>query len=518
MVVHDTITIFDFGSQYTQLITRRIRRLGVYTEIVPSNTPLSNVRHSKGFIFSGGPSSVYETGFPGYDPQIPNSGIPSLGICLGMQALAHQFGGRVQGGKIGEYGSSNIIIQDTVGIFDGSGTQEKVWMSHGDYVEELPDGFKVLAISGDGIVAAFSNPEKQIYGLQFHPEVSHTQSGTKMLENFVVNICGCNRNWTPGNYIQESRERIQQQIGSSSSIAFLSGGVDSLVAYFLVAGTENIGKVYPIFVNNGLLRKDEVREVEERLRSLGVTDLIVADYTQRFLDSLKEVTDPEKKRQIIGDLFMSVQEAEIEKLGLDRSTPLIQGSLYTDFIESGLGVGRVAQRIKTHHNVGSLLVQKRREEGLLVEPLKDLFKDDVRHVGSELGLPEDIIWRHPFPGPGLAVRIIGEVTPDRLDTLREVDWRYIEELRNRDLYSQIWQAFASLSGVKSVGVMGDNRAYKEIAVLRAVKSEDGMTAEPFDFPEGVLQRISERIVDEVLDIGRVFYDTTPKPPATIELE
>lgn len=517
MDVRDGITIFDFGSQYTQLIARKIRRLGVYTEIVPSDAPLSNVRHSKGFIFSGGPSSVYGTDFPGYDSQVPNSGIPLLGICLGMQALARQFGGKVQRGRAGEYGSSTITIQYPTGLFHGLSEEEKVWMSHGDSVEEVPDGFKVLALSEDGIVAAFSDPERKLYGFQFHPEVLHTQNGTKMLENFVVNICGCNQNWTPRNYIQETRESIRQQIGPSPSVAFLSGGVDSLVAYFLVTGTEGIGRIYPIFVNNGLLRKGEVQEVEERLKLMGVENLIVADYAQRFLDSLKRVTDPELKRQITGDLFMGVQEAEIKKLGLDRDALLVQGSLYTDFIENGFGVGRVAQRIKTHHNVGSPLVQKRREQGLLVEPLKDLFKDDVRYVGLELGLPEEAIWRHPFPGPGLAIRMIGEVTPRRLDILREVDWRYMEDLQSLGLYRQIWQAFAALTGVSSVGVMGDNRAYKEVAVLRAVKSEDGMTA-PFNFPEGVLQKISERIVNEVPDIGRVFYDTTPKPPATIELE
>ncbi len=518
MDAHDTISIFDFGSQYTQLIARKIRRLNVYTEIISHDKPLSEVKNSKGFIFSGGPSSVYEAGFPEYDSEIMNSGIPLLGICLGMQSIAYQSGGKVQKGRIGEYGSSVVTIHGSGRMFEGLGPKEKVWMSHGDSVEEVPDGFKVLATSEDGIVAAFGNPERQIYGLQFHPEVSHTSHGDRMLENFVVNICGCRQDWTPKNCIQEIREHIRQQIGSSRSAAFLSGGVDSMVAYSLVAGTEGVGRVYPIFVNNGLLRKDETPEVEGRLKRLGVNGLISVDYSQAFLDVLKGVTDPEIKRQGTGDLFMKIQETEIEKLGLDRDTLLIQGSLYTDFIESGFGVGRVAQRIKTHHNIGSPLVQRRRERGLLVEPLKDLFKDDVRYVGLELGLPEETIWRHPFPGPGLAVRMIGEVTPRRLDILREVDWRYIEDLKKLGFYNQIWQAFAALSGAKSVGVMGDNRTYKEFAVLRAVKSEDGMTAEPFDFPEGILQRITERIVNEVPDIGRVLYDTTPKPPATIELE
>jgi len=518
MVVHDTITIFDFGGQYTQLIARRIRRLGVYAEIVPHNTTLSNVRHSKGLIFSGGPSSVYETDFPRYDLQIPNSGIPLLGICLGMQALAHQFGGRVQRGKIGEYGSSTITIKDPARIFVGLSAQEKVWMSHGDSVEELPDGFKVLAMSEDGIVAAFSNPEKQVYGFQFHPEVSHTQDGTKMLENFVLDICGCNQNWTPGNYIQETRERVRQQIGSSDSVVFVSGGVDSTVSYFLVAGTEDIGRLYPIFVNNGLLRKGEAEEVQERLTRLGVKGLIYADYSKMFLDRLKGVTDPEMKRHIIGDSFIEVQEAEMKRLDIDKNAFLVQGTLYTDLIETGFGVGKDAHNVKTHHNVGSRLVREKRKLGLLIEPLSELFKDDVRYVGLELDLPEETIWRHPFPGSGLAIRMIGEVTPKRLATLREVDWRYVQELKNLGLYRQIWQAFAALTGVQSVGIMGDKRAYKEVAVLRAVKSEDGMTAEPFDFPKGVLQRISERIVNEVPDIGRVLYDTTPKPPATIELE
>ena len=516
MASTDIITIFDFGSQYTQLIARRIRRLNVYTRIVPHDTPLSEVEDSKGFILSGGPSSVYETSFPRYDPEILISGVPVLGICLGMQAMANQFGGRVRKGSIGEYGSSTVDIQYSGRIFEGLESQEKVWMSHGDSVEEVPANFKVLAIS-DGIAAAFADRERQLYGFQFHPEVSHTPHGNKMLENFIVAICGCRQDWTPANYIQETRERIRQQIGSSRSVAFVSGGVDSLVAYILVAGA-GVGRVYPIFVNNGLLRKGEAHEVEERLRQLGINDLVCVDYSQMFLDSLKGVNDPEVKRQVIGDLFMRVQEDEMQKLGLDENTPLTQGSLYTDFIESGFGVGKVAQRIKTHHNIGSPLVQRRREQGLLVEPLRELFKDDVRYIGLELGLPEETIWRHPFPGPGLAIRMVGEVAPRRLDILREADWRYIEDLKNLGLYSQIWQAFAALTGVRSVGVMGDNRAYKEVAVLRAVTSEDGMTAEPFDFPQGVLQRISERIVNEVPDIGRVFYDTTPKPPATIELE
>lgn len=506
----DTITIFDLGSQYTPLIARRIRGLNVYTRIVPHNTPLSEVKDSKGFILSGGPSSVYEADFPRYDPQILTSGIPSLGICLGMHAMAYHFGGSVQKGLRGEYGPANLVIQDSGGIFDSLGPKEQVWMSHGDSVMDAPPAFKVLAMSEDGIIAAFADQEKNLYALQFHPEVSHTPHGARILENFVVNICGCRQDWTPANYISETQGRIRQQVGSSDSIAFVSGGVDSLVAYFLVAGTEGIGRVYPIFVNNGLLRKGEVEEVRQRLRRLGVKDLIVASYSQMFLDRLKGVTDPERKRQIIGDTFIEVQEAEMEKLGIDENSFLIQGTLYADLIES--------QGIKTHHNVASALVQRKREQGLLVEPLRELFKDDVRYVGIELSLPEESIWRHPFPGPGLAVRIIGEVTPKRLDILREVDWRYIDELRSLGLYHQIWQAFAALTGIKSVGVMGDSRTYKEVAVLRAVRSEDGMTAEPFNFPEGVLQRISTRIINEVPDVGRVLYDTTSKPPGTIELE
>lgn len=510
----DAIVVIDFGSQYTHLIARRIRELQVYSEIIPATAGQAAVSHLnvRGIILSGGPASVYDAGAPSIPEWVLTANIPTLGICYGMQALVHQLGGRVVAGHVREYGHAELFSDGRDGsLLAGVGNVASVWMSHGDRVEQLPAGMTALAYTANTDCAAISDG-KRWFGLQFHPEVQHTPDGMTILGNFVRRICACPESWTPGNFVADTVERVRQQVGDERVICGLSGGVDSSVAAALLHRA--IGpQLTCIFVNNGLLRHGEVEQVQETFqRGLGL-DLRYVDAESRFLTRLTAVTDPEMKRKTIGEEFIRVFEdsaAEIENVQW-----LAQGTLYPDVIESETPENRASARIKTHHNVGGL--PERMDFGL-VEPLRYLFKDEVRAVGLELGLPEEIIYRQPFPGPGLAIRIIGEVTPEKTAMLRDCDRIVLEEIGDAGLYRDIWQSFAVLTDNRTVGVMGDYRTYGYACAIRAVNSDDAMTADWVRLPYDVLARLSNRIVNEVDGVNRVVYDITSKPPGTIEWE
>ncbi|SHF33166.1 GMP synthase (glutamine-hydrolysing) [Desulfofundulus australicus DSM 11792] len=507
----EMVIVLDFGGQYSHLIARRIRELRVFCEMLPYNTPLKEItgHRPRGIIFSGGPASVYQPGAPAVDPAIYDLGIPILGICYGMQLMTRQLGGVVTRAEHHEYGKTDLEIIDSRDLFCGLGPVEQCWMSHGDRVEAPPPGFEVVARTEQAPVAAMADRKRKLYAVQFHPEVIHTPRGQDILRHFLYDVCGCQGNWTMGSFIEESIREIRARVGDRRAICAISGGVDSSVAAVLVHRA--IGdRLTCIFVDHGLLRRGEAAQVVEVIRGKFHIPLIHVDASQRFLGRLKGVTDPEQKRKIIGEEFIRVFEEEAAKLG--EVDFLVQGTLYPDVVESGTATAAV---IKSHHNVGGLPENMHLE---LIEPLRWLFKDEVRELGSELGLPEEVLWRQPFPGPGLAVRILGEVTPEKLEILRHADAIVREEIYQAGLHRQIWQYFAVLPDLRSVGVMGDGRTYAYTVAVRAVHSQDGMTADWVRLPYEVLERISSRIVNEVAGVNRVVYDITSKPPATIEWE
>jgi GMP synthase (glutamine-hydrolysing) len=508
---HETVLIFDFGGQYTQLIARRVRELGVYSEIVPFNTSVAELRRRapRALILSGGPASVYEEGAPHPDPAVLDLGVPVLGICYGVQLMAQFLGGEVRPSARREYGHAELEIQPGSRLLAGLPSPVKAWMSHGDYVSRPPAGFSVTATT-EAAIGAVEDPARNLYGVQFHPEVAHTPRGKDVLRNFLINVCHLRGDWTMASFIETTIAEIRERVGDGSAVCGLSGGVDSSVAAALVARA--IGdRQTCIFVDTGLLRKNEYAEVLEAYREMDLNVIGVAA-GERFLTQLAGVADPERKRKIIGNEFIEVFQEEARRLG--TVDYLVQGTLYPDVIES-VSVKGPSAVIKSHHNVGGLPEKMHLK---LIEPLRELFKDEVRRVGRELGLPEEIIGRQPFPGPGLAVRILGEVTSDRVALLQEADRIVIEEIRRADLYDQIWQAFAVLLPVSSVGVMGDNRTYENAIAIRAVDSLDGMTADWSRLPYEVLQKISSRIISEVRGVNRVVYDISSKPPSTIEWE
>lgn len=513
----DTILILDFGSQYTQLIARRVRELGVYTEIVPGDQPLKLPEGTKGIILSGSPFSVYEDGAPAPDAAVYAAPVPVLGICYGAQRMTHDHGGRVAGLPDREYGRRPVTVTEADPLFDGVGGSFMSWMSHGDSIETVADGFRVIASTDNGIPAAILHQGGRMRGVQFHPEVTHCEHGMRMLENFAIRICGCSKSWTMARYVEEEGQAIRARVGSSPVLLLISGGVDSTVAGALLLKTLPPEQVHLMYIDTGLMRKSESDEVMRILASLGATHIHRVDAEADFLRPLSGVSDPEKKRHIIGDAFITVQEREVARLGL-KGYFLAQGTLYTDLIESGKGVGKKAHVIKSHHNVRSPLVELKREEGRIVEPLDRLYKDEVRALGLTLGVGPDVVRRHPFPGPGLGVRVLGEVTREKCDVLRAADEVFIRELKERGLYDKIWQAFCVLLPVRSVGVAGDVRTYGWTVALRAVASSDGMTADVYEFAMKDLREISAAITNRVKAVGRVVYDVSSKPPATIEWE
>jgi len=513
-VEREAIVVLDFGSQYSLLIARRIRECQVYCELMPYDTPWEKIAalKPKGFVFSGGPSSVYEAGAPLVPDYIYESHLPILGICYGMQLITHQLGGQVSKGTKKEYGHAILHLSDPESpLFTDLPQTTAVWMSHGDKIDSMPPGFKALAYTENSPVAVMGN-DKGIYGLQFHPEVVHTADGKKILKNFIYRVCGCKGNWTIGNFVTESINNIKAQVGNGKVISALSGGVDSAVAATLIHRA--IGdQLTCIFVNNGLLRREEVERTFNTFRlNLGMNIQFV-DATDRFLNKLQGVIDPEQKRKTIGEEFIHVFEEEANKIG--KVDFLAQGTLYPDVIESAVSGSKAAAKIKTHHNVGGLPAKMMLK---LIEPLRYLFKDEVRQVGLALGLPEEMVWRQPFPGPGLAIRIIGEVNREKLEILRSADYIVMNEIKKAKYYREVWQSFAILTDVKSVGVQGDFRTYSYLVAIRAVTSEDAMTADWARLPYDLLSGISSRIVNEVPGVNRVVYDITSKPPATIEWE
>ena len=510
----ESVLVIDFGSQYSMLIARRVRESKVYCEIVPHDAPWETVAplNPKGIILSGGPASVYEDDAPLAPSWVFDSHLPVLGICYGMQAMVHQLGGKVAPSAKREYGHS-VIHQNTVDapLFHDLPQSIPVWMSHGDRIEEAPPGFSALAYTDNSPIAVIGNDQGMI-GIQFHPEVAHTPQGKAILENFLYRICGCKGLWTPSNFVANAVQNIQNQIGDGKVICALSGGVDSAVAATIVHRAVG-DQLTCIFVNNGLMRREEPERVRNTFEKYLNVNLIYADAAEQFLSALKGVVDPEQKRRIIGGEFINVFDEEAARLG--RVDFLTQGTLYPDVIESKTSDNKVSARIKTHHNVGGL---PQNMKLTLVEPLRDLFKDEVRGVGLELDLPEEMVYRQPFPGPGLAIRIIGEVTIEKLETLRAADWIVMDEVKANDLYRELWQSFAVLTDSRTVGVQGDFRTYDHVVAIRAVTSEDAMTADWARLPYDVLARISNRIVNEVPSVNRVVYDITSKPPGTIEWE
>ncbi|HBY18386.1 MAG: GMP synthase glutamine-hydrolyzing [Marinimicrobia bacterium 46_43] len=513
---NEKILILDFGSQVSQLIARRIRESHVYCEIHPYNMSLKELKtfNPKGIILSGGPSSVYAANAPKPPDEIYELGIPILGICYGLQLIAQHYGGHVDKAAEREYGRAELTILNEEDLFNGLQLTKgrlTVWMSHGDRIENLPEDFEIIARTDNSPVAAIRNKNKNIYAIQFHPEVAHTDQGKDILKNFILKICDVQPVWTPLNFVESQLEKIREKVGGKRVLCGLSGGVDSSVVALLLH--KAIGdQLTCVFVNNGLLRLHEAEDVQRAFREHFKINLVYVDAGERFLKALKGVADPEKKRKIIGNLFIEIFEDEARKLGDFEF--LAQGTLYPDVIESVSFKGPSAT-IKSHHNVGGL---PEKMHFKLIEPLRELFKDEVREVGFQLGLDEKILYRHPFPGPGLAIRVLGDITRDKLDTLRKADYIAIEELRSHGLYRKIWQAFCILLPVQSVGVMGDERTYENTIVFRAVTSLDGMTADWAHIPYDVLSRISNRIINEVNGVNRVAYDISSKPPATIEWE
>ena len=514
---HDCILILDFGSQVTQLIARRVRESGTFCEILPYNADPSRIRgyDPKGIILSGGPDSVTREGSPRAPDVVFELGVPLLGICYGQQTMVQQLGGRVEGSDHQEFGKAFLDVRADVPLFDGiwqAGERHQVWMSHGDRVVTLPGGFQVAGTSDGAPCAAIADPERGYYGVQFHPEVVHTPDGGKLIQRFVREVAGCAGDWSMAAFREEAIRKIRAQVGDAKVICGLSGGVDSSVAAVLVH--EAIGEQLTcIFVDHGLMRAGEGEQVTELFRNSYNIPLVHRDASDLFLGKLEGVEDPEKKRKIIGNTFIDVFEEEATKIG--GADFLVQGTLYPDVIESVAPKGGPSQTIKSHHNVGGL---PERMDMDLVEPLRELFKDEVRALGRELGLPESMVGRHPFPGPGLAIRIPGDVTREKADILRKADRIYLEEIREAGLYDAIWQAFAVLLPVRTVGVMGDARSYDYVCALRAVTSVDGMTAESYPFDHGFLSQAATRIINEVRGINRVVYDVTSKPPGTIEWE
>ncbi|MDR3148205.1 MAG: glutamine-hydrolyzing GMP synthase [Treponema sp.] len=557
----DKILILDFGSQTTQLIARRIRDLGVYAEIVPGDTPLSGAilgteparqgagYQARGIILSGSPESVYTAEGAAPDPRVYSLGLPLLGICYGLQRMTLDQGGLVEALPKREYGRIGVTVRTGAAQgplrsfsagFDKTVPLDSIvennvtvhaeacsfvaWMSHGDTLTRLAPGFREYGKSDTGYPAVVAHEERPWFGLQFHPEVTHTERGVELLAAFVFGVCGCAKSWTMERYVEEVRASIAETVGGNPVLLLISGGVDSTVAASLLLKTLDADQTHLMYLDTGLMRKDETITVTAALERLGAKHLHIIHCEEEFLAALKGLADPEAKRKAIGDLFITIQEREVTRLGLPDSYFLAQGTLYTDLIESGKGVGTKAHLIKSHHNVGSPLVEAKRRAGRIIEPLDRLYKDEVRRLGRFLGLDEETIRRHPFPGPGLAVRILGEVTREKCDLLREADAIFIEELKNRRspggerLYDEIWQAFAVLLPIRSVGVAGDARKYGWVLALRAIVSADGMTADVYPFPPQDLLEISTRITNTVKDIGRVTYDISSKPPATIEWE
>ncbi len=515
-----TIVILDFGSQYTQLIARRIREFNVFSVVLPCTAPIEKIKtlSPKGLVLSGGPCSVYDADAPAADPAVLDLGVPVLGICYGLQFITHHLGGKVVPAGAREYGHAEVTVVAETPLFHGLPQAMNVWMSHGDHAETLPEGFRLTAETSNA-VAGIEDASRGIYAVQFHPEVAHTRQGMELLKNFVIDICGATADWTPEHFIQSTVERVRAQVGDGHAICGLSGGVDSSVAAVLVA--KAIGdRLTCIFVNNGVLRKDEFTKVQTTMREQLGLNVVAVDSSERFLTKLAGVTDPEQKRKVIGNEFIAVfdDEAknifEAEKHVGEEVAWLVQGTLYPDVIESS-SVHGPSHTIKSHHNVGGLPADMKLK---LIEPLRDLFKDEVRRIGRDLGMPDEIIERQPFPGPGLAVRILGEVTAERVAMLQEADQIVVDEIKRAGLYRKVWQSFAVLLPVKSVGVMGDQRTYANTCAVRAVESEDGMTADWAPLPYEVLRTISSRIVSEVRGINRVVYDITSKPPGTIEWE
>jgi GMP synthase (glutamine-hydrolysing) len=517
-VTHQTIIVLDFGSQYTQLIARRLRELSVYSEVWPPDTPIDKIRARAptGIILSGGPKSVSDAGAPRCDPAVYDVGCPVLGICYGMQLMAHALGGRVEPAPHREFGHATVsVVRDRdrsgpAALFADVPDEIRVWASHGDFVAAAPSGFSVVATSTNAPVAAMAYPERHLYALLFHPEVVHTERGLAILRNFAYGVCGCTGDWTMASFVDEAIGRVRAKVGEGRVVCALSGGVDSTVAALIIHRAVG-DRLTCIFVDNGVLRLDEAAQIRKRFERLHLP-LVFVDASRLFLDRLVGVVDPEKKRKAIGAAFIEVFEAEAAKLG--QVDFLAQGTLYPDVIESIPVVGQ-ASMIKSHHNVGGLPERMRLQ---LVEPLRELFKDEVREVGRKLGLDEEFVVRQPFPGPGLAVRILGEVTPERLALLRRADAVVAEEIKREGWYTRLWQSFAVLLPVQSVGVMGDERTYEYTVAIRAVESKDGMTADWARLPHDLLARLSSRIVNDVKGINRVVYDISSKPPSTIEWE
>ncbi len=510
--MRETVIILDFGGQYNQLIARRVRELNVYCEILPYHTALETIqqKNPKGIIFTGGPNSVYGENAPKCDSRIYQLGIPILGICYGSQLIALELGGSVETAPTGEYGKTEIQYDTQNVLLEGMEQRSICWMSHMDYISMVPNGFEILATTNSCPVAAYGNDQKKIYGVQFHPEVMHTVNGQVLLDNFLKKVCGAKGDWTMASYAITAVEEIKKKVGDKKVLLALSGGVDSSVAAVLLH--KAVGKnLICIFVDHGLLRKDEGDEVERVFRKEYDINMIRVNAGERFLAKLKGVVEPEKKRKIIGEEFIRVFEEEAKKIG--KVDFLAQGTIYPDVVESGAGD---AALIKSHHNVGGLPDYVDFEE--IIEPLRELFKDEVRRLGEELGIPHHMVWRQPFPGPGLAIRIIGDITPEKLHLLQEADAIFREEIANAGLDTQIWQYFAVLTNMRSVGVMGDERTYDYTIALRGVTSVDGMTADFAKIPYEVLDKVSSRIIGEVGHINRIVYDITSKPPATIEWE